>query len=291
MDYEIVVIDNASFDGCDRMLEEEFPDVIFVQSIENIGFAGANNLGFRNSSGRNLLFLNPDTEVIGTAINNMFQFLDSKTDVGAVGCKLLNSDKSLQTSCIQPFPTIFNQMLDVERLKMFSPKLRIWGIAPLFSTNNNPEQVEVISGACVMVKRNVFEEIDGFSEEYFMYAEDIDLCYKIREKRYGVIYSGSDAAIVHHGGASSSQHTVKDMNIVLMRESVFKFLRKSRGAFYARLYKISMTLTSVIRLSTLAPIIVLSPILRIKGNFNYSWRKWKKLFSWSIGKEKWLDSI
>lgn len=291
LDYEIVVVDNASFDGCDRMLEKEFPGVVFVQSAKNIGFAGANNLGFQNSSGRNLLFLNPDTEVIGTAINKMFHFLDSRSDAGAIGCRLLNSDKSLQTSCIQPFPTIVNQMLDIELLKVWSPKLKMWGIAPLFSTTDSPEQVEVISGACVMVKRNVFEEIDKFSEEYFMYSEDIDLCYKIKKKGYGLYYSGGGAAIIHHGGGSSNQHPVKDMNIVLMRESVFKFLRKSKGAFYAQLYKISMTFTSIIRLTIFAIMIVLNPVLRIKGNLHYPLRKWKKIFSWSVSNEKWLDTF
>jgi GT2 family glycosyltransferase len=291
IEFEIIVVDSASFDGCGEMLKQQYPQVLFIQSEKNLGFAGANNLGFQNSSGRNLLFLNPDTEVIGTAINHMFQFLDSRADAGAVGCRLLNSDKSIQTSCIQPFPTIVNQMLDIEMLKLLTPKLKIWGIAPLFSTNDSPEQVEVISGACVMVKRNVFEDIEQFSEEYFMYSEDIDLCYKIKKKGYGIFYSGGGAAIIHHGGGSSNQHPVKDMNIVLMRESVFKFFKKTRGEFYARRYKISMTLTAIIRLSILTIIIVLNPIIRIKGNVNQPLRKWKKIFSWSVGNEKWLKEF
>jgi hypothetical protein len=291
IEFEIIVVDSGSFDGCGEMLSQYYPQVRFVQSDKNLGFAKANNLGFVHSSGRILLFLNPDTEVIGTAINHMYWFLDKRSDAGAVGCKLLNSDKTVQTSCIQPFPSIFNQILDVERLKLFYPKLKMWGIAPLFSTNDTPEPVEVISGACVMVKRKVFEEIDKFSEDYFMYSEDIDLCYKIKKKGHENFYSGGGASIIHHGGGSSNQHPVKDMNIVLMRESVFKFLRKSKGAFYADLYKFSMTVTSIVRLFILAIIIALSYVIRSKGNFLYSWRKWKKIFSWSVGNEKWLGSL
>lgn len=292
LDFEIIMVDNNSVDGTEEFIKKEYSKIKFIQSGENLGFAKANNLGFQNSSGRILLFLNPDTEVIETAINNMFRFLDSRSDAGAVGCKLLNSDKSIQTSCIQRFPTIVNQILDIELLKMFFPKLRVWGIAPLFSTNVSHEHVEVISGACVMVKRHVFEDedIDKFSEEYFMYSEDVDLCYKIKKKGYGIFYSG-DAAIIHHGGGSSKQHPVKDFNIVLMRESRYKFLKKSKGELYARLYKVSMILTSIMRLSILAIIIVLNPIIRTKGNFHYPLRKWKKIFSWSVGNEKWLDNL
>ena len=111
MSLEVIVVDNASFDGSAELVEREFPGVHFVQSKENLGFAGANNLGVRSAKGRNLLFLNPDTEVIGTALERMSSFLDATPDAGAVGCKLLNTDGTVQTSCIQPFPTILNQAL------------------------------------------------------------------------------------------------------------------------------------------------------------------------------------
>src|SRR5271165_5655937 len=109
---EVVVVDNASYDGCEEMLSREFPQVRFIQSRENIGFARACNLGFRNSTGRVVLFLNPDTKVLGNALSSMVDGLESQSHAGAIGCKLLNGDGSLQTSCIQSFPTILNQALD-----------------------------------------------------------------------------------------------------------------------------------------------------------------------------------
>src|SRR5438093_1553246 len=96
--FEVVVVDNASFDGCEQMIRSEFPLVQFVQSQANLGFARGNNLGFGHSTGRILLFLNPDTEVIGPALARMVACVESVPDVGVVGSKLLNSDLSVQTS-------------------------------------------------------------------------------------------------------------------------------------------------------------------------------------------------
>lgn len=99
--HEIVVIDSASYDGCGEMLREEFPQVRFIQSAANIGFAGANNLAYRSARGQHVLFLNPDTELASPAVNVMLEHLQRCPDAGAVGCKLLNADGSLQTTCIQ----------------------------------------------------------------------------------------------------------------------------------------------------------------------------------------------
>src|SRR6185312_9935428 len=121
IDFETVVVDNASFDGAAEMLAAEFPQVRFVQSEKNLGFAGANNLGFRNSVGENLLLLNPDTEIIGSAIPAMLSLLRFTPDAGIIGCKLLNSDGTIQTSCVQRFPSILNQALDADYLRLKFP--------------------------------------------------------------------------------------------------------------------------------------------------------------------------
>ena len=186
--FEIIVVDNASYDGCEELIRKNFPDVLFIQSSHNLGFAKANNIGFKNCSGRNALFLNPDTEVVGPAINKMHLHLLSIPDSGALGCKLINTDLSIQTSCIKAFPTILNQALDIDYFKKVFPNMRIWGMKPLFNECLYPQEVDVVSGACIMVKRNAFEEVGMFSQDYFMYSEDVDLCYKIRGKGYRIHY-------------------------------------------------------------------------------------------------------
>ena len=279
--YEVIVVDNASYDGCDEVIKNQFPEVIFVQSDKNAGFAKANNLGVTRSSGRNLLFLNPDTEVLDTAINTMLVNLESLPNAGAVGCKLLNSDLSLQTSCIQPFPTIVNQLFDIEYIKMKTPGLKLWGIRPLFSNNGNPEEVQVISGACVMVKREVFEKIGGFSEDYFMYAEDIDLCYKINHAGYKNYYVGA-ATIIHHGGGSSKEQDKSYFGAALMREAVFVYLKKTKGKVVANSYKYTLMVSSVLRLLILKILMTLFKDKSLRGTM----KKWEMVFRWTIGLEK-----
>ena len=183
LDYEIIVIDSASFDGCGEMLQKLYSDVVFIQSQDNVGFAQANNVAFEKSCGRNILFLNPDTEVDDSAINTIYNYLEKLPNAGALGCKLLNTDRTIQTSCIQSFPTILNQMLDSECLRARMPESSLWGNAALFSHSQEPSLVDAISGACIMMGRNVFEQIGKFSQDYFMYTEDVDLCYKVKTSR------------------------------------------------------------------------------------------------------------
>ncbi len=155
MAYEIIVVDGASYDGCGEMLAQGISrGVKFVQCDKNVGFARANNLGFEHSSGECILFLNPDTEVVGPAIRVLRTELLKLDHAGMVGAKLLNTDGSVQTSCIQAFPTILNQLLDAEVLRRAFPRHSFWGMAPLFSGGENPAVVQVLSGACLMMRRD-----------------------------------------------------------------------------------------------------------------------------------------
>ncbi len=203
VNFELIVVDNASPDGDVGILTQQFRNLKLIESPENLGFGRANNLGFRHSTGKYVLFLNPDTKLVSPAIHTMLTHLESLEAAGIVGCRLLNSDLSVQSSCIQTFPTILNQALDTDFLRARWPHSRLWGTSPLFSDRSSPAKVEVISGACMMMRREVFERIGFFSEEYFMYAEDLDLCRKAVHAGYHNYYIG-DATIIHHGGKSSS---------------------------------------------------------------------------------------
>jgi len=174
LQYEIIVVDNASGDDSLEQLKL-IPDVRLVASSTNLGFARANNLGYQHSSGDVLLFLNPDTSVVDSALSRMYSALLSSDQFGIVGCKLLNADGSLQTSCVQAFPTILNQLTDVEALKLRFPSLRMWGISCLFQNTKQIASVEVVSGACMMIRRKTFEAVALFTTDYFMYCEDVDL--------------------------------------------------------------------------------------------------------------------
>ncbi len=201
IEFEVIVVDNASAVDETVAIKAAFPLAITIRSDKNLGFAGANNLGFQHASAPNILFLNPDTKVIGSAVATMVRRLEGSPEVGALGCKLLNTDGSVQTSCIQRFPTITNQVLDLEFLRQRFPLWSVWGIAPLFTDRSEVSDVEVISGACLMISREAFERAGRFSEKYFMYAEDVDLCYQTRKAGWRVCYTG-DATVIHHGGGT-----------------------------------------------------------------------------------------
>lgn len=286
--YEIIVVDNASFDGCDELLSEYAPEVIYWQSNENVGFARGNNLGFETARGGTLLFLNPDTVVLAKAIVSLYDSLQRLPGAGAVGARLLNGDGTVQTSCIQAFPTIVNQILATDVLVNKWPKARLWGAEPLYRPGIEPHEVEVISGACLMVHREVFEKVGGFSEDYFMYAEDVDLCYKIRKAGWKNYYV-PEARVIHLGGASSKQAS-NDFSGVMMRESIWRFLRKTHGAPYGLGYRCAMLVSALCRLGALAFFL---PAQKQKGRgwrlaSRCSFRKWWAILCWSLRRAKWV---
>jgi GT2 family glycosyltransferase len=283
--YEIIVIDAASFDGSEEMVRKEFSPVKFIQSRGNLGFSKSNNRAFEASSGEYLLFLNPDTEVVGPAIQALHSVTKSLPDAGAVGCKLLNTDGTLQTSCVQAFPTIFNQLLSAEALRRLTPRARLWGMSAIFENGGKPSPVEMISGACLLMRRTVFEQIGRFSTDYFMYAEDADLCYKARKLGLTNYYFG-EAVVIHHGGGSTQQARSNFSNIMMM-ESILRFLRKWRGGLYSLCYRLVLSVAALVRVALL---LILSPILLFQSGvarWRASCSKWFAVFNWGLGLSRW----
>lgn len=290
LSYEIIVVDNASPDGGADALLEEFPEIKLIHSAVNLGFAGANNLGFKYSTGSFVLFLNPDTRVLDTAIPTMLHRIQSLPDGGVIGCKLLNTDLSIQTSCIQTFPTILNQLLDLDFLRRLTPSLRMWGTAPLFQNPTKPVEVEVVSGACMMLRREVFSDIGLFSTDYFMYAEDLDLCYKAHQRGFSNYYI-PDATIVHHGQKSSGKqgNRVRSVEwaIVMRCDSVLRFCVRNRGKFYASLYRMTMAVSASLRVLTVAVPALISRTMDAKSSHRgLTLAKWSAVLAWSLGLRK-----
>ena len=280
LNYEIIVVDNASYDGSEVVAGRFGEAVCFVQSSENLGFARANNLGATYARGPVLLFLNPDTEVQNNAINHLYTQFRKLPDPGVIGCRLLNRNGALQTSCVQSLPTVLNQILDAEILRRTFPKLALWGTAAFYEENAATE-VEAVSGACMMIRREVFERVGGFSSEYFMYGEDLDLCFKARSAGFRNYHTG-EARVVHHGGGSSKKAR-SDFSIVTMRESVSMLLRKTHGKYYSDCYRVAMSIAALLRMALL---VILFPAWVIRNRidrwFN-SFRKWSAILRWGLG--------
>jgi GT2 family glycosyltransferase len=276
---EIIVVDGASYDGCDAMLRAEFPRVVFVQSPTNVGFGRANNLGARHATRSNLLLLNPDTEFIENALTPMLEQLARLPRPGAVGCRLLNADRSVQTSCVQSFPTVLNQLLDSDFLRALFPRSSLWGMTPLFAPGPEAVAAEAISGACVLVQRTWFEAVGGFTDSYFMYGEDLDLSFKLQ--RAGRInYHLPATKLVHLGGGSSRQ-AASNFSTVMMRQSVLQFIRQHRGAASAAAFRTSTAVAAVTRLLLIGPLLLFGR--RVVRHGPDSWRKWTAILRWALG--------
>lgn len=280
--FEIIVVDNASPEGGVDAISQHFPEVLIVKSDKNLGFAGANNLGFRHASGEYILLLNPDTRVIGTSLDLMLEQLRKIPDAGIVGCKLLNSDLTVSTTSIQKFPTIMNQVLTAEWLRTRFPDLPLWSIGPLFRPIAGAVRVDVIPGACMMLKRAVFERAGLLSEDYFMYAEDIDLNYKIRQLGLGSYYIGA-AEVVHHGGKSSRQQPVSQWSTIMVHRAMVRYFRKSRGVAYSLAYRLAIGSAACFRLILLGLMFVFGS----RKNARWSASKWSHVLRWSLG----FDSV
>jgi GT2 family glycosyltransferase len=287
--YEIIVVDNASPDNSLEVLQG-IPGIQLVHSPQNLGFARANNLGFQHSRGNALLFLNPDTRLVDRAIDLMYQSLMHSPTCAIAGCRILNADLTPQTSCIQNFPTIVNQLADIEWIRQRFPGIPMFGIAPLFHKQpTNVTPVQAVSGACLMVRRDTFEKAGCFNTDYFMYEEDIELCYQVR-KAGGQVGHVSDATIIHYGGQSSRQAADAGFGDVVTRQSVYMFLTKTRGLWYARMYRLALTMSATLRIVLLS---LLAAFLRGSSATTY-WagirRRWTRILRWSVGLEQWATS-
>jgi GT2 family glycosyltransferase len=243
IDFEIIVVDNASPEGGVEAVKDQFPDIVLIKSSENLGFAGANNVGFRHSKGKCVLFLNPDMKVLDPAINIMYERLQSLPDAGIVGCTMFHGDLTVQTNSIMKFPGILNQVLQFEAVRLRWPSFPLWNIGPLFTNSKEPAKVEVITGACMMMRREVFEKVGMFNEEYFMYAEDFDLCWKITRAGYTNYYVG-EGHIIHYGGASSP----REWQTVMKMKADLRLVANFRGRFYAFLFRIALAFNAAVRL-------------------------------------------
>ena len=227
---ETVVVDNVSTDDSVEMIKTEFPWVRLIANQENLGFAGANNQAIRQSTGRYILLLNPDTEIKPGAIEALIHSLDTQPTIGAVGPHTLNSDGSLQTSCY-PTPTVSRELWRLFHLDRFHPygayQMATWDL-------EKPRQVDALLGACILLRRSVLEKIGLMDEGYFMYSEEIDLCHRIQRGGWS-LYWVPQAKIIHYGGQSTGQ--VADKMFLRLYQSKLMFIRKHYGQLAAWLYK------------------------------------------------------
>lgn len=263
--FEVFVIDNGSVDGSQQMVESEFAMVQLIRNNQNLGFARANNQGLALARGRYLMLLNPDTQVRPTALSELMSFMENDQTAGAAGPKLLNPDGSLQISCY-PVPTLVRELWRMLHLDRLHP---LAAYPPSWWQSGQPLPVDMVQGACLMLRREALRQVGMLDEGFFMYTEEVDLCLRLRNVGWRVYWVPS-AEVTHYGGQSTRQSS-EAMFLELYKSKIL-FFRKHYGRAAAAIYKGILTATSLARLA-LSPVAALvdrsgsARIAALSGNY------------------------
>jgi len=221
LDFEVIVVDNASADGSVAMVQERFPRVQLIENQENIGFAAANNQAMQISRGNYVWLLNSDTIVLNDALEKMVAFMQAHPEIGAISSRLLNKDGSLQ-DFPKTYPTLINELSRALYIYNFVTWLKRRGMV---SRGERTREVDRIKGASMLVRRQTINAVGGMSEDYFMYAEEDDWCFRIKRQGWKIYYYPK-AEVIHYEGSSVKQ----------ISHSMFLRLHQSKLLFFRRYY-------------------------------------------------------
>jgi hypothetical protein len=220
--WKIIVVDNGSRDGSPAEVRGKFPSIHLVENEGNLGFAKAVNQGLQKAPGRYIILLNPDTQVKKGAIGELISFMDAHPDAGIAGAKLLDSDGSKQNS-IANFPSLATELSNKSLLKWLFPKRFPGKERDYFE----PVEVDSVIGACMMVRRDAIEQVGLLDEDYFLFLEETDWCFRMKKAGWRV-YHVPEAEVCHFQGKSAS--TQRERARVEYFRSRYHFFKKNRGS-------------------------------------------------------------
>jgi len=245
---EVFVVDNASRDGSAAMVAKDFPQVKLYALTENIGFGRANNLAMLEAKGDSILILNPDTILGEDTLRVMVNFMHSHPKAGLAGCKLLNADGSFQISCRRGFPTPWASFTKLFGLSSFFPN------SPRFAQYNltylpvdQTYEIDALAGAFMIMSREAYEKVGGFDEDYFMYGEDIDLCYRVKKAGFGVFYV-HETSTIHFKGESTRRSVLNEVKVFYEAMHIFVQKHYGKNPFFTVLLRFGIAVRSLIAL-------------------------------------------
>lgn len=213
--FEIIVVDNNSYDGSVECINDKFrgnPNLRIITSDINLGFAKANNLGIKNANGEYILILNPDTILKEDTIEKTLDFYKGIKSIGAVTCKLILPNGKLDQACRRSFPTPSVALYRILGLSRVFPRSKTFGKYNLtYLDEDSVCEVDAIVGAFMLIKKEILDSVGGFDEDYFMYGEDLDLCFRIKKMGYKIFYFPG-TSIIHYKGESTKKSSLSYVN-------------------------------------------------------------------------------
>lgn len=221
---EVIVVDNASTDRSVEYLQPKFPSVKFIISQQNLGFGKANNIALKQCTGDYVLFLNPDTIIPEDCLQKSLAFIELKKDTGAIGIRMLDGGGHFLPESKRSLPTPVSSFFKLTGLAAVFPHSSLFNKYALGNLDEKENhEVDVLCGAFFLSKRNLLLELNGFDEDFFMYAEDIDLSYRIQKAGYKNYYF-AESAIIHFKGESSSKSDTRYVR--MFYEAMILFVKK-----------------------------------------------------------------
>jgi GT2 family glycosyltransferase len=235
--FDVVVVDNGSKDGSQEMIQEKFPQVKIIQNSQNLGLAKACNQGIEATKGRYILLFNNDTIVNGDAFNSMVHFMEKTPEAGAVGGKLLNEDGSFQSG-YGGFSSLWEEFLVALKIGEI-----LWDGYPLHGDSEKVEQVGWMSSACLLLRREALDQVGLLDEEYFIYGDETDLQYRMKNAGWKTFYL-PDATTIHFGGRSMDHWSRRKM----IYRGKMLFFKKNYGVVKTTILRSLLGVVSLLKL-------------------------------------------
>ena len=260
---EVILVDNASSDQSVVNTQSAFPDVKIISNSTNVGFPKANNQALAVAKGEFVLFLNPDTVLMPDTLYGCISYMRSQEDIGMLGCKILYPDGSIQYDCARNFPSLHTTVWSAFYLHMLFPKSRLFGEELMgYWDHKTSRDVPCLLGAFMLSRRSILQEMGGMDESIFMFLEDMDLCFRVKQGGWRVYYL-ADFSMVHK--SKKSQKKLKLPMTYEYATARYEFFKKHYGLTKARICRLLFLVQGIFRLMVsfiFLPLAYLSPRLR-----------------------------